>query len=1124
MANILLNRSFETGNIDNWNLYPIGTSQSSDQAFDGTYSCKIENPTTDYSHRGVESDQVPAGAGLSYTVGAWFYIEDTGSGIPASSTATHVRMRLAFYDSAHTLISYGVYNPSYPDWGYTNINIWDSWFYKFFSFTAPAYTQYVSVILEAREENNPSPPPTGQPDNNVYFDYAIIEETYPDYSADNQRILSCIGAHYDEDDQRILSAIGAAHSADNQRIWGYIMDDLPSDDSYRIWGLIAEHCIHTNFLIVGEITRRTEWLDEPDTGFLAEEAKACNFPQRRVLYFHDLLPVNPVPGPGGATRYIDLTEKVMQIGSINRDIPVSPTDSPELIVSDLKLSVSNRDYYFSDRSADSPFYGILSAGGNYIGWKDGGRIEIWCGFNYPPNVTKLIKKAKMVIVSIETQSDTGTASISLRDYVSNILDIQVGLPDALTGAERPLEYPVQNIIAGTNGALNFYTNLAGWVTVTLPTGSYGKHTRAIIMTELMNASALVTLTGDDMEEFKVEFDEETQRYTFSFSGGGTSPGITTFKVSTQVAGAAYVPFALGGWTIYDADIANNNPDILSPNDLTATVINFTTLLENLLEDDGGMLAVDVDIETIAGINFMNVRWDSSSLLSCISEVAQCGMGAMWMTDDGVVYFKTFNNLVGTVSKALEVETDYRRIKYIGQDADNKIRKVTVTGKFEAAYAEVDSGSEIGTEYNITNNLVETEALATSMAEAYFSRYNVVPVSLKIEGEYLPSLELTDRVSVVDPSSPNAMLGQVTKLNLNPSSFTSQIELHPFVLSHTWKGRADWESYVSPDGGLYVPHDRDYLQTKLLALTGDRSYVFDSGSVGTRWVNLVYEADLSHKVFFLDHADESWIGRYTFGTLGSQNINLGAYSYDATNYRMIIQASADNTSVFAVVDGLLDEVGGGHYSDYTISNAWLMTGILGNPVDPADWTLQNQGHYFGQVIRHLNSQNYLLAFVKCLGGSSSPRLAAFMGGSLVEYLNQSYYDAGGGYAYLSLDSVYSQQVGFYGTTGHQAIPNHIDQGEFPLTSSLPVGPTLAGVGFARCSGYIYNTEMWTYLAPDALDPTFEYYTSPDGIVWAGPYSSISGLSGRYIKIKVTLSRATKYDTIPFLKSMTVSYSS
>jgi len=420
-----------------------------------------------------------------------------------------------------------------------------------------------------------------------------------------------------------------------------------------------------------------------------------------------------------------------------------------------------------------------------------------------------------------------------------------------------------------------------------------------------------------------------------------------------------------------------------------------------------------------------------------------------------------------------------------------------------------------------------------MAQAYYDRYNITPTSVVIKVEYLPSLELSNRVSIVEPSSSYPIAGQVTSINLNPSGFTSDITIIPFTLFHTWTGKDDWDDYFFDEGGLYVPHDVQPLQTKLLGLTGYREYIFDSGSATPRWLSSTSVSDLDHKVFFLDHCDYTWIGRYTISTLMAA-ATLGGVAYDGANYVMILNGSGEDTSVLCIVDGLND-IGPGHYLDYIIDTTFKMTGIYQYPPG----TVESQAHYFAQTSRWIDNLNYLYAFIKCVGGTSSPRIGAWYGGASYYLNNSAFIDndplTGHNYSYLSLDQWYSQTLEAAAATMHQQIPGHVDQGSFAIAHSSGItalqdpwtGMAKAGAGFARCKGEISQLELSSSLAPDANDPVIAFQTSAFvGGPWAPlvPTTDITAAgSGQYLKMTVTLSRATKYDTVPFLNSITVGYS-
>ena len=183
----------------------------------------------------------------------------------------------------------------------------------------------------------------------------------------------------------------------------------------------------------------------------------------------------------------------------------------------------------------------------------------------------------------------------------------------------------------------------------------------------------------------------------------------------------------------------------------------------------------------------------------------------------------------TVKKELIGDVNYQTAVYAEQDAELKIRELSIKGKFEDVYASVNSGVEIGSEVAISNDLIETQALAEDMLDRIYRRYNVAPAYIDVTGEYLPSLGITDTGIVVIAGNENGFQGQIVSSGLQVGDFIHRLTIQPVISAKVWETREDWEDCVAEDATqrLICPWSDTYLQMRLLEyLQGYRVYQFD----------------------------------------------------------------------------------------------------------------------------------------------------------------------------------------------------------------------------------------------------------------------------------------------------------
>jgi len=382
MANPILNPSFELDPaLVNWVINGGGgeVSRSASFAYDGTYALRMINLTPAYSHHSLVSNLFTVDASKLYRSQVFHLTEDIAGGDP---TRVKYYCFIRWYDFnidyvGTTSIVQFERNPSF-----------DTWYRYETNFIQPPATAYYAEVWVRMADD-------GATGNYGFADLISLEEMTDD----------------DETGNRITGNVNTLVEVADARI-------------------------------TGQILRRVIWSTTPTSLFEAEEDRTCGQqPATRVLAFHDGFPDNPIPGPGGALKYIDITDRLISNGTIYREMTKGIGRPPSLIVSDVALTLDNSDGYFSEREEDSLFYGL-----DYVGWDWNRRIEMWAGFNYA-NVSEVVRKAKFSIRKIQVDNDTGKATIYLRDGVANAYETRVGTPSDVTvdglgrqlGESRPLE-------------------------------------------------------------------------------------------------------------------------------------------------------------------------------------------------------------------------------------------------------------------------------------------------------------------------------------------------------------------------------------------------------------------------------------------------------------------------------------------------------------------------------------------------------------------------------------------------------------------------------------------------------------------------------------------------------------
>ncbi|MEA1929228.1 MAG: carbohydrate binding domain-containing protein [Candidatus Auribacterota bacterium] len=154
--NNFYNPSFELDPaLTGWSVGGSSTERSSEQAYDGTYSCKFTNPTYDYAGRSIKTEDsvlVPVVPDKEYIFSGWFYVLFESGNIDN----TLLEFDINWMNGTEV-----VYTDSNVGW---SNNAFDQWEKKEYTETAPSNADGVRVYIACRDEDGHNV------NNDVYVD------------------------------------------------------------------------------------------------------------------------------------------------------------------------------------------------------------------------------------------------------------------------------------------------------------------------------------------------------------------------------------------------------------------------------------------------------------------------------------------------------------------------------------------------------------------------------------------------------------------------------------------------------------------------------------------------------------------------------------------------------------------------------------------------------------------------------------------------------------------------------------------------------------------------------------------------------------------------------------------
>ena len=137
----------ESPDLVYWNR--VGTegsiTRSSGTKHTGSYSCRLDNPTSSYSGRGIASSPVTVIPGRSYKLSGYFYLNRSGGDVGD----TLFRLRIQWLNANQYIISS---SPGSNGWSLDTFNNWEK--IEFPGNVAPANAAFANLLIECRESVN----------------------------------------------------------------------------------------------------------------------------------------------------------------------------------------------------------------------------------------------------------------------------------------------------------------------------------------------------------------------------------------------------------------------------------------------------------------------------------------------------------------------------------------------------------------------------------------------------------------------------------------------------------------------------------------------------------------------------------------------------------------------------------------------------------------------------------------------------------------------------------------------------------------------------------------------------------------------------------------------------------
>lgn len=816
--------------------------------------------------------------------------------------------------------------------------------------------------------------------------------------------------------------------------------------------------------ITGNIKPRIIYSTTPTADFLAQQAATTNRPGMVVLYYQ------------GATA-VDITDRVKGVGTIYRESQSKPGQSIKLMSGDVRITLDNTDGYFDDQTATSILYGR-----EYI--RDD-RVEIWLGFHYS-NILEVLRKANMTVVYVSDMGD-GSAEMQLRDVIYDAFSKKVGQPDSYTGEQRPLEYPTVVVSGGTLRFRSYYGgSWKAWQDISITAGTWGKQMLAFLLAKAMNANSVLNNSGGIT--FAVTFDEQTKKYTIETQ----SDDLIEFDIDASTATLAHY------YGLY-ADHAGAT-SILSDTAITSTV-TLIAAMTSLLTIHAGISAIDLD--PAATLTFNNLYFSEQTISYCLQKLAEAAAGVIWCDPTGTIVFRLYASLPSASSLSLDDTGEYSRIEYRGQDKDMLVRRVCVTGKFTGVYAEAGSVSGTGSDLNIDNELIETSAQASILAATYLARYSIKPSLLTLDGEFLPSLDVSNAVLVYRRGHTAPILANIFKHDISPDSFKSVISASPNCRVKVFATKADWDGspgcghtlVISAGSPLEAPTGKDYLHLQLMqTAVGRRIWEFDAGATA-KWIKVSKTLDLDSRIVFEDRFDTTGVGRYT---VAPTDTHQGTIEWDSTNKQMLLTAMADDTSTILLLD------------------SFSMADLLGEAEIQMIGQHGDDNQIF-QFVRYLDVNNSYYAFARTTL-PTSPRLRVKIGGAYQELFLPDTEN------YFEINQWQTAKLQAQGSALQFQIDPDISLIAATDSQIASAGQYAAGIR----QGLAYLRAMTIRrLTASAGSGWLMFSSSPTGAVWSADYTEAqlnagSVPDGRYIRVKFFTSRATQYDSYAVLYNIALNY--
>lgn len=177
---------------------------------------------------------------------------------------------------------------------------------------------------------------------------------------------------------------------------------------------------------------------------------------------------------------------------------------------------------------------------------------------------------------------------------------------------------------------------------------------------------------------------------------------------------------------------------------------FKAIAEDLLSTYGELTSSEYSVQDIE-VTFTDISFNNISVALALSYICQAASADIYEGRNGSIKITQVDALIKSTLSELTDNKDILGAYISFSDAD-LIKKISITGESSVYAEETVEANVSGRIIDITNNYVQTEALATDIVSRFVERYGIVPVLIEMDIAYLPTIDVGDIYTVTETQS------------------------------------------------------------------------------------------------------------------------------------------------------------------------------------------------------------------------------------------------------------------------------------------------------------------------------------------------------------------------------------